>query len=216
MESLPDIDVVNSSPSELLASPLNITIQQNVNENNNSSSQIQEHMETIPVEQIDLINAKSQKRKCPDIIADKPFMESGACPLFIKPSKQNEDQDCDLIPILSSRQFTFQSHLTSLYMIPTKYKLIIRELKNDYHTSIASKLITPYDWWLNTKVKIFSLQYNFLRPSSYDLRTEENDANFLPYQTKKAHHVTYQKFLKYKEPEKYLFFFFRNIHRFSL
>ena len=75
-----EIDVVNSSPSELLASPLKITIQQNVNEDNNSSSQIQEPMGTIPVEQIDHINAKSQKRKYPDITADKPLMESGACP----------------------------------------------------------------------------------------------------------------------------------------
>ena len=158
-------------------------------------------METIPVEQIEHINARSQKRKYPDITADKPFMESGACPSFIKPSKQDEDRDSELIPILSSR-FTFQSHLTSLYMIPTKYKFIIREFKNDYHTSIASKLITPFDWWLNNKVKVFSLQYNFLRPFPYDLRTEENDANFLPYQVKKAHHVTYQKFLQYKEPEK--------------
>ena len=91
-------------------------------------------------------------------------------------------------------------------MIPTKYKFIIREFKNDYHTSIASKLITPYDWWLNNKVKIFSLQYNFLRPSPYDLRTEENDANFLPYQIEKAHHMTYQKFLQYKEPDSYILF----------
>ena len=91
-------------------------------------------------------------------------------------------------------------------MIPTKYKFIIREFKNDYHTSIASKLITPYDWWLNNKVKIFSLQYNFLRPSPYDLRTEENDANFFLYQTKNAHHITYQKFLQNKEPKNYLFF----------
>ena len=205
MESLPEIDVVNSSPSELLASPLNIIIQQNVNEDNNSSS-TQEPMETIPVEQIDHINAKSQRRKYPDITADKPFMESGVCPPFIKPSKQDEDRDSDLSLILSSRQFTFQSHLTSLYMIPTKYRFIIREFKNYYHTSTASKLITPYDWWLNNKVKIFSLQNNFLRPSPCDLRTEENDANFLPYQIKKAHHVTYQKVLQYKEPENYLFF----------
>ena len=91
-------------------------------------------------------------------------------------------------------------------MIPTKYKLIIREFKNEYHTSTASKLITPYDWWLNNQGKIFSLQYNFLRPSPYDLRTEENDANFLPYQVKKSHRVTYQKFFQYKEPENYLFF----------
>ena len=129
---------------------MNKTIQQNVNEDNNSSSQ--EPIETIPVEQIDHFNEKSQKRKYPDIIADKPFMESGACPPFIKPLKQDENRDCDLIPILSTRQFTFQSHLTSLYMVPTKYKFIIREFKNDYHTSIASKLITTFDWWLNNKV----------------------------------------------------------------
>ena len=55
-------------------------------------------------------------------------------------------------------------------------------------------------------MKTLSLQYNFLRPSPYDLRTEENDANFLPYHMKKAHYITYQKFLKYKEPENYLFF----------
>ena len=61
MESLPEIDLVHSSPSELLAPPLNITIQQNVNGDNNSSS-TQEPMETIPVEQIDHKNAKSQKK----------------------------------------------------------------------------------------------------------------------------------------------------------
>ena len=164
MESLPETDVVNPSSSELLASPLNIPMPPNVNEDNNSPSQ--EPMETIRVEQIDHINAKSQKRKYPGITSDKPFMESGACPPFIKPLKQDEVRDCDLIPILSTRHFTFPSHLTSLYMIPTKYKFIIREFENDYHTSIASKLITPYDWWLNNKEKIFSLQYNFLRPIS--------------------------------------------------
>ena len=100
MESLPETDVVNSSSYELFASPLNITIQQNVNEDNISSSQTQEPMETFPVEQIDHINAKSQKRKYPDVTADKPFMESGACPPFIKPTKQAEDRDCDLTPIL--------------------------------------------------------------------------------------------------------------------
>ena len=56
MESLPEIDAVNSNPSDLLATPLNITIQQNVNEDNVSShSQNQEPMETIPVEQSDQI-----------------------------------------------------------------------------------------------------------------------------------------------------------------
>ena len=102
MESLPEIDVVNSNPSELLASPLNITIQQNVSEDNNSSSNSQDPKETIPIEQVDHVNARSQKRMYPDITADKPFMESGACPPFIKPIKQDEDKDCELVPILSS------------------------------------------------------------------------------------------------------------------
>ena len=84
MESLPDVDVVNSSPSELLASPQNTTIQQNVNEDNNSSSNSQDNMEVNPVDQIDHINTRTQKRKYPDITADKPFMESGACPPFKK------------------------------------------------------------------------------------------------------------------------------------
>ena len=163
-------------------------------------------MEVIPVDQIDHINTRNPKRKYPDITADKPFMESGACPPFKQPVKQDEDRDSELTPILSSKQFPIHSHLTSLYMIPTKYKFIIREFKNDYHTSIASKLITPNDWWLSNKVKIFSLQNNFLRPSLYDLRTEENDTNILPYQIKKSHHVSYQKFLQYKEPKNYLFF----------
>ena len=62
MESLPEIDVDNSNPSELLATPLNTKIQQKGNEDNVSShSQNHEPMETIPVEQIDHINAKSQK-----------------------------------------------------------------------------------------------------------------------------------------------------------
>ena len=88
-------------------------------------------METIPVEQIDHINAKSQKRKYPDITADKPFLESGACPPFIKPLKQDEERDCDLIPILSTRQFTFQSHLTPC----------IRFQRNTNSSSENSKMI---------------------------------------------------------------------------
>ena len=96
MDSLPEIDVVNSNPSELLASPSNITIQQIVNEDNNSSSNSQDPMEAFPIEQVDHVNARSQK-KYPDITADKPFVESGACPPFIKPVKQDEDRDCEFL-----------------------------------------------------------------------------------------------------------------------
>ena len=83
MQSLPESDVVNSSPSELLASPLNITIQQNVNEDNSSShSQNQEHMETIPVDQTDHINAKSQKKENTQILLLINFLWNPALALF--------------------------------------------------------------------------------------------------------------------------------------
>ena len=49
MESLPEIDLVNSNPSELIASPLNITIQQNVSEDNHSSSNSQDPIKIIPI-----------------------------------------------------------------------------------------------------------------------------------------------------------------------
>ena len=84
MESLPEIDVVNSNPSELLATPLNITIQQNVNEDNNSSSNSQDPIENIPIEQVDHVNTRSQKRKYPDITADKTFYGIWRLPSFHK------------------------------------------------------------------------------------------------------------------------------------
>ena len=62
MESLHEIDVVNSNPSELLATPLNITIQQNVNEDNNSSSNSQDPIENIPNEQVDHVTKISKKK----------------------------------------------------------------------------------------------------------------------------------------------------------
>ena len=65
MESLPEIVVVISSTSELLASPLNITIQQKGKEVNNSSSNSQDPMEVIPVDQFDHIKRQISKTKVP-------------------------------------------------------------------------------------------------------------------------------------------------------
>ena len=76
-------------------------------------------METIPVEQIDQINAKTQKNN-QILLLTIPFMESGACPPFIKPSKQDEDRGCDLIPIIKTVHISITSNffIHSLYIIP--------------------------------------------------------------------------------------------------
>ena len=63
----------------------------------------------------------------------------------------------------------------------------------------------PYQYWLDNGVKIFSLQFNFLRPSVYDLKTDECDPPFLSVSQKATHHQTYTKFLPNTKPKNYIF-----------
>ena len=63
----------------------------------------------------------------------------------------------------------------------------------------------PYQYWLDNGVKIFSLQFNFLRPSFYDLKTDESDPSFLSIAQKATHHQTYTKFLQYTKPQNDIF-----------
>ena len=54
-------------------------------------------------------------------------------------------------------------------------------------------------------VKIFSLQFNFLRPSIYDLKTDESDPSFLSLSQKDSHHQTYTKVLQHTKTQNYHF-----------
>ena len=77
------------------------------------------------------------------------------------------------MPILSKDHFTFKSQLTSFYMHPTEYTFKLYDENQDFFTSIAYKTMSLYQYWLENGVKIFSRQFNFLRPSIYDLKTDE-------------------------------------------
>ena len=111
---------------------------------------------------------------------DPVFLSSSIYPPFI-PSKPSlcTNRDDHLIPILSHDDFVFKAQLTSLYMPPTDYSFRLYDENQDFFTSIASKIMGPYQTWLDNGVKIFSLQFNFLRPSIYDLKTDESDPSFL-------------------------------------
>ena len=87
--------------------------------------------------------------------------------------------DDSLIPILSNKNFTFKSQLTSLYIHPTDYTFKLHDKNQEFSTSIASKIMTPYHYWFDNKVKNFSFQFNFLRPSIYDIKTDEYDPSFV-------------------------------------
>ena len=65
--------------------------------------------------------------------------------------------------------------------------------------------MSPYTYWLENDVKLFSLNFNVLRSSIYDLKTDESDPSFLSISQKVTHHQTYTKFLQHTKPKKNTF-----------
>ena len=90
-------------------------------------------------------------------------------------------------------------------MHPTDYTFKLYVKNQDFFTSTASKIMAPYQYWFDNGVKIFSLQFNVLRPSIYDLKTDENDPSFLSNAQKATHHFTYTRILQNTKPQKYIF-----------
>ena len=137
---------------------------------------------------------------------DPVFLFSPIYPPFIhsKPSLCT-NRDGHLIPLLSHDDFVFKAQLTSLYMHPTDYSFRLYDKNQNFFISIASKIMGPYQYWLDNNVKNFSLQFKFLRPSIYDLKTDEHDPSFLSISQKATHHQTYTTFLQYTKPQNYNF-----------
>ena len=120
---------------------------------------------------------------------DPAFLTSPVYLTLISPKDSiSTRRDDYLIPILSNDNFTFKSQLTSLYMHPTDYTFKLYDKNQDFFISIASKIMTPYHYWHDNNVKIFSLQFNFLRQSIYDLKTDENDPFF--FHPLRKQHIT--------------------------
>ena len=137
---------------------------------------------------------------------DPVFLSSQIYPPSI-PSKSSLciNGDDHLIPLLSHGDFVFKAQLTSLYMHPTDYSFRLYDKNQDFFTSIALKILGPYQYWLDNGVKNFSLQFNFLHPSIYDLKTDESDPSFLSISQKATHHQTYTKFLQDTKLQNHIF-----------
>ena len=130
-------------------------------------------------------------KKKDEIMKDPAFFSSLIYPLIFPTKPQlSTTRDDYLVPIHSTNRFSFKSQLTSLCMHPTDYTFKLYNKNQDFLTSIASKIMAPYQNWLENGIKIFSLQFNFLRPSIYDLKTDENDPSFLSTAQKATHHLT--------------------------
>ena len=57
-----------------------------------------------------------------------------------------------------------------------------------------------YQYWLDNGVKVFSLQFNFLRPSIYDFKTDEYDPPVFSNAQKVPHYEMDTKFLQHTKP----------------
>ena len=90
-------------------------------------------------------------------------------------------------------------------MHPTDYTFKLYDKTQDLFTSIASKIMAPFQYWLDNSVKTFFRQFTFLPPSIYDLNTHENDPSFLSNTQKTSHHFTYTRFLQHTKPQIYIF-----------
>ena len=76
--------------------------------------------------------------------------------------------------------------------------------------------MTPFHYWPDNIGKNFSPQFNNLRPSIYDLKTDEDDPSFLSPWLKATHQNTYVKFLKHRKPKKYIFVNYKYTSRYTM
>ena len=160
----------------------------------------------VPTPPDNRIETPPPPKKRYEILKDPLFLSSPVFPPTI-PSKPSHftNRDDHLIPLLLQDNFVFKAQLTSLYMNPTNYTFLLYDKNQDFFTSIAAKIMSPNHYWLDNGLKIFSLQFNFLRPSIYDLKTDESDPSFLSVAQKVSHHQTYTKFLQQSKPQNCIF-----------
>ena len=100
------------------------------------------------------ISTPPPSKKKIEIMKAPIFLTSPVYPPVISPKDSISTQRDDyLIPILSTENFTFKSQLTSLYMHPTDYTFKLNDKNQDFSTSIASKIMTPYFNGLTIMIK---------------------------------------------------------------
>ena len=101
-------------------------------------------------------------------------------------------------------------------MHPTDYTFRLYDKNQDFFTSMSSKIMSPCQYRLDNGDKIFSLQFNFLRPSIYDLKMHKSDPSFLSLSQKDSHHQTYTKLLQHTNPQNYLFVNYKDTSPFNM
>ena len=96
------------------------------------------------------------RKKRYEIMKDPVFLSLPIYPHFISTNTSlSTNRDDHLISLLSHDDFTFKAQLTSLYMHPTNYSFRLFDKNQDFFTSIASKIMGPYQYWLDNGAVFF-------------------------------------------------------------
>ena len=89
-----------------------------------------------------------------EIMKDLAFLSSPIYPPIIPTKPQlSTTRDDYLVPILSTNRFSFKSRLTSPYMHPTDYTFELYDKNQVFFTSMASKVMAAYHYWLDNGFK---------------------------------------------------------------
>ena len=165
----------------------------------NATEQAEQEHNTpeVPTPPDNTTESPKPRKKRYEIMKDPLFLSSVVFPPTI-PSKPSlsTNRDDHLIPLLSSHtiiSFLEHNSLLHICIVVTIHFVVYMTKSKIFFTAIASKIMSPYHYWLENGVKIFSLQFNFLCPSIYDLKTDESDPSFVSVAQKFSHHKTYTK-----------------------
>ena len=196
--------IINDSPPEEMSSPLNsqLTTIATTSSTTSYSNALKTARPTSPLF-VTIDNDPIPPKKKYDMMQDTAFLNSGIMPPILLPLK-SPSHLTNVSPEFLQKHPEFKPNLPALYMTPTSYKFRIpQDRSTDHYITYASRNMSQLQYWQEKKLKFFCLQYNFLKPTPFDLGSHPADTT--PANVKRIHHQTYQSFLEMKTPQNFLF-----------
>ena len=214
-EDLPQLLDISFPPlpidPDLTTSPLNspppsnppqVSMETNPSETNN-------HSETLHIT-IDNTTPPPTHPTNPNLVKydmnkDAHYTQSGIQPPVLHPFKNTSKLNI-LPPDYIELHPQFKSNLIALYLTPTPYKFRLPTNRaDDHYVSYASRQLSQMTFWQSKRIRFFTLQFNFLKPTSFDLSTDISDPETLSLRSRDQHHKTYQTFLDMPSKQNFIY-----------
>ena len=140
-----------------------------------------------------------------DMTKDPHYIKCGFQPPVLHPFK-SLNKLRELPPNFIELHPNFKPNLISLYLTPTNYKFkLTNNRRDDHYVAYASRQLNQLTFWQSKRIRFFSLQFNFLKPTPFDLSTDTSDPEILSLRSREQHHQTYSTFLKYPHTQNFIY-----------